>query len=460
MQIFAKQKNLTIDKIERIGPSKVLPPREGITVSNAQDPVYIPLGAILKSETSKDSNVDIRNRENNKHAVNSHKTGFNPLIDKLKEKISDNNKQIRFSSVSKGIVVFPTRTLGHFKKDGISNVRVPADKSESAHEDKIHHVFLEPSIKSSATGPSLASSINRKSTPDLPHDKSSDPNRVSKTYTEPSVIFITDIHQKDPIFRISNNTNELQTTKYITSIESVTKTLTITTTKVYYTRDSPLTITSLITTTIPPRTFVSTIIGLKTILGTAGEATDAIQPTQALNNEEFSTTVTTSTLVFNSVTTTVVRTLVLPTITQSTKSISSTRVPAQRPTRRPVPFRPPTRVRTQSTEAPVIKSIGTSKTRAPLPSPRPPSVPTKIPSANPGSTRVRVTTVGTIITTRANIIDNDQCRPACNAANKEICKEFDGKYKCDCRPGFIKRDGSSVCQGKIIFNHFYNRNFN
>lgn len=54
-------------------------------------------------------------------------------------------------------------------------------------------------------------------------------------------------------------------TKYLTSVESSTRTLTLTTTKVYYTRDSPLTITSVLTTTIKPRTFVTTIIGSRTV---------------------------------------------------------------------------------------------------------------------------------------------------------------------------------------------------
>lgn len=54
-------------------------------------------------------------------------------------------------------------------------------------------------------------------------------------------------------------------TKYLTSVESSTRTLTLTTTKIYYTRDSPLTITSILTTTIKPRTFVTTILGSKTV---------------------------------------------------------------------------------------------------------------------------------------------------------------------------------------------------
>ena len=66
------------------------------------------------------------------------------------------------------------------------------------------------------------------------------------------------------MFDINNNEQPVST-KYLTSVESSTRTLTLTTTKVYYTRDSPLTITSVLTTTIKPRTFVTTIIGSRTV---------------------------------------------------------------------------------------------------------------------------------------------------------------------------------------------------
>lgn len=51
-------------------------------------------------------------------------------------------------------------------------------------------------------------------------------------------------------------------------------------------------------------------------------------------------------------------------------------------------------------------------------------------------------------TTRPSILDIDQCKPGCNAANKEICKEFSGKFKCDCRSGYTKKAGSNTCHGK------------
>src|SRR5690606_21243941 len=94
-------------------------------------------------------------------------------------------------------------------------------------------------------------------------------------------------------------------TQYITSIDSSARVLTLTTTTVYYTRDSPLTITSLLTTTIPPRTIVSTIVGTKTIVGTNVECTQHLQSQSAFEPvTDLSTTVTTTTLIFNSITTT------------------------------------------------------------------------------------------------------------------------------------------------------------
>lgn len=56
-------------------------------------------------------------------------------------------------------------------------------------------------------------------------------------------------------------------------------------------------------------------------------------------------------------------------------------------------------------------------------------------------------------TTRPSILDLDQCKPACNAANKEVCKEFDGKYKCDCRAGYVKKsNGDDTCYGLLTLS--------
>jgi len=57
-----------------------------------------------------------------------------------------------------------------------------------------------------------------------------------------------------------------QSSVLLTSVEPSTRTLVVTTTKVYYTRDSPFTLTSSFTSLIGPRTFVSTIAGTRTMV--------------------------------------------------------------------------------------------------------------------------------------------------------------------------------------------------
>lgn len=260
-----------------------------------------------------------------------------------------------------------------------------------------------------------------------------------------------------PTLHISGS---LQPTRYVTSVESLTRTLTLTTTKVYYTRDSPLTITSVLTTVIPPKTFVSTIIGSRTILGTAGEASrtqvTAIQPTETL--PEATTTITTTTLIFNSITTTVVRTLVIPNEIQATKPSERTfvtRTPSSaKPTRKPL-----ISVRTTSkTTPPPVPIRGSSenanKKRKPLPKPSLPSIELENPINRGSSKPINKITVNTstpvkpVKVSRVPIVEDDQCSPGCNTANKEICIEDNGKYKCDCRPGYSRKDSSSQCKGK------------
>lgn len=273
----------------------------------------------------------------------------------------------------------------------------------------------------------------------------------------------TQIHSgATTIFFTDNNglTNPTETgisptsTRYITSVESMTRTLTLTTTKVYYTRDSPLTITSVLTTTIAPRTFVSTIIGSRTILGTAGESSKTVELENAKPvNEEAATTVTTTTLIFNSITTTVVRTLVIPSV-QASKTTTSIK-----PSRKPyTPFKPPQRSTTPSSVS--IRPPG-SRTRSPYLAKYKPSTPKPISTTSGTSETVPINNdlgskkVNTIST---KLYDDDQCRPACNSANKEMCREIDGIFKCECRPGFARKENNNICEGKDI-NLFIRINF-
>lgn len=248
-------------------------------------------------------------------------------------------------------------------------------------------------------------------------------------------------------------------TRYVTSVESMTRTLTLTTTKVYYTRDSPLTITSVLTTVIPPKTFVSTIIGSRTILGTATEPTKTLDvAADPSERGEGSTTITTTTLIFNSITTTIVRTLVIPTDgiqpTKPVLRVPVTKTPSsQRTTKRPLTsLRKPT----TTTVAPVnIKQNAGTTRKRPAYKPKPPPMPT-VPTIGRDKDRVRPpltdmnTNRGKTPTQRVvptPILEDDQCTPACNAANKEICVENNGKAKCECRPGFARKEGSYECKG-------------
>lgn len=192
-------------------------------------------------------------------------------------------------------------------------------------------------------------------------------------------------------------------TKYVTSVDKSIRTLTLTSTKVsdtasecptkpaqvYYTRDSPLTITSLLTTTIPAVTYVSTIIGSKTILGTY----NSITPTRTETPPPASSVVTGQ-----------------PTTTTATPT-----------TTRPRLHRP------KASDPPLVKAKVTpflTSRKAPN-STTPPSPP---PLARNESQEV--------------------CSPACNATKREYCRQWKGQYGCECRPGFVRRPSDGLCQGE------------
>ena len=191
--------------------------------------------------------------------------------------------------------------------------------------------------------------------------------------------------------------------------------------QVYYTRDAPLTITSEFVSTLPPKTIVTTIAGSETTINTYSSE---IKPTLSQP---------------------------LPAITAvhavaGVRSNSDSGRPFK-PTRKPgvSRFKPPSR---PSVAPKIFKP--SQRPRAPYkPSPTPP--PEFVPDQNAKGTFKKTTKAFMPkTTTRPSILDLDQCKPACNAANKEICKEFGGKFKCDCRPGYIKKLGSDVCYGKPV----------
>lgn len=177
-------------------------------------------------------------------------------------------------------------------------------------------------------------------------------------------------------------------------------------------------------------------------MGTAGESQTEVHPTQVLKGD-LATTV----------------------------SVTDAKLPFQRPSRKPGqgPFRPPTR----APDAPQTFKPSAPRPRVPYKPPPPATRPPFVSGGNDGytATNKKATIAATHRpTTRPSILDYDQCKPACNAANKEICKETDGKYKCDCRQGFIRRNDDFVCQGMqspilkltffIKFHKMFNHLFN
>ena len=370
----------------------------------------------------------------------------------------------------------------------------------------VHHT-LEPSINGDGPLTTTSSSIGggggdepvtdpnnsspdeslKKSTPSLPSStqlrssfqpESNSRAVFSQVGSGATTIFFGDnngpeFHNRPSVTFRSQGSSPVHPTRYVTSVESMTRTLTLTTTKVYYTRDSPLTITSVLTTVIPPKTFVSTIIGSRTILGTATEPTRTITGFAAPNEEgEGSTTVTTTTLIFNSITTTVVRTLVIPTTgiapTKPVGRVPVTRAPGASVTNGPrsVTRKPLVSVRTtaKTTASPVtVKPKDRDRKRQPLPKPSPPpeipvtSSGTRVKSGSKkdgnGNSSLAEKGIPAKVTPLNPVLEDDQCTPACNSAAKEICRESitdPGKFKCDCRPGFGRKDSTSSCKGTLL----------
>lgn len=400
----------------------------------------------------------------------------------------------------KSLNVEERRTTPKFSSSSSSS---SASESEST-SGPVHHI-LEPSINgdgplTTTSSPGLREAGDgsspdeslKKSTPSLSstqlrssfQPESNSRAVFSQVGSGATTIFFGDnngpeYHNRPSVtFRSQGGSgSSVQPTRYVTSVESMTRTLTLTTTKVYYTRDSPLTITSVLTTVIPPKTFVSTIIGSRTILGTATEPTRTITGFAAPNEEgEGSTTVTTTTLIFNSITTTVVRTLVIPTTgiapTKPVGRVPVTRAPGSSVTNGPrsVTRKPLVSVRTtaKTTAPPVtLKPKDRERKRQPLPKPSPPpEIPvtssgigtsrTKSGSKKDGNGNSSLVEKGILakVTPLNPILEDDQCTPACNSAAKEICRESitdPGKFKCDCRPGFGRKDSSSPCKGTLYF---------
>ncbi|GIY29348.1 transposable element Tc3 transposase [Caerostris extrusa] len=266
--------------------------------------------------------------------------------------------------------------------------------------------------------------------------------------------------------QIPKHTAPVISTRYITSVESITRTLALTTARTYYTRDSTLTVPSVYTTTIPPRTFVSTIIGSRTILGILPEPTETVQVHKTQKPSERTTTVTTTTLIFNSIPSTVVRTLVLPTgvptKTITSKSSSSVynapeanvfNAGTERPAKPPE-----VGDSTSISDENMVNSSEKTDSDRPVQKARDE---TYLRAAGPRLFESRPDVIheqnvhrpAIVITESSNPEDdpflngrNGVCDPKCQPYKKEMCKENKGLWTCQCRPGHARRDSHEICK--------------
>ncbi|CAL1296871.1 unnamed protein product, partial [Larinioides sclopetarius] len=265
--------------------------------------------------------------------------------------------------------------------------------------------------------------------------------------------------------QIPKHTAPVMSTRYITSVESITRTLALTTTRTYYTRDSTLTVPSVYTTTIPPRTFVSTIIGSRTILGILPEPTETIQIHKTQNPSERTTTVTTTTLIFNSIPSTVIRTLVLPTgvptktVTSASSSVLSSPETNVFNAGTERPAKPPeVGDSTSINEDNLIKSSEKSDVVNSVQKQRDE---TYLRAAGPRLYESRPDVILDQNVHRPPIVVTDKpkpeddpfmngrngvCDPKCQPYKKEMCKEAKGLWTCQCRPGHARRDSHEICR--------------
>ncbi|KAI2800091.1 hypothetical protein BLOT_013998 [Blomia tropicalis] len=287
--------------------------------------------------------------------------------------------------------------IGETIKDIVNNIVIrpetnPSDETTTSTNDAESQTDIPPTTTTSLAPSFNPSASGERTTPNLNSVKNRFPAYIAsqnlpKYYMSSNedkslVIFSTQAADGD--------TSELpMSTRYVTSIEKSIKTLTLTSTKVYYTRDSPLTITSILTTTLPPVTYVSTIIGSKTILGTY----NSITPTKTSSID------------------------VSPTTTSSSSPVSPS-------TNRPRLHRPKNQEQPTLLKAKVVPFLNGKK----------------ISSTSPPTTISRNVTIG-------YESELQLCSPACNVTNKEHCKESEsGRYSCECRPGYVRRPSDNMCQ--------------
>ncbi|XP_042908799.2 mucin-3B [Parasteatoda tepidariorum] len=510
-----KQRINSTKQIEN-NDSPLAPPVGGATVSNIEEPIYIPIGAIGRN--TKPSVKPSLSSAGGILRPSTLITGFTPIVNYEEAGGDKPATEIRLlSSVVIGTdtilinhtgTAFP-ETLYISESDGrfVGSHDPSLQGSVSKHENDDRNKMSTPGIESGEstsiitgletiffgfpdarkpppqTTTLLQGSISTSSVVgvetiffDSPDDLyARGPSRVnisgattifgtfppiSETTENKNTETLSSVGETTIFFPVPGDSPEHSHpgTRYVTSVESVTLTLTLTTSNVHQTEGTFVTDTSVFTTTIPPRTYVSTIIGSRTILGTQPEPTEALQVIPTMQPSESTTTVTTTTLIFNSIATTVVRTLVIPTHgVQPTRPATGTSTDSPR-LAGILTFNQRPKVTTE-------KSTTTRKTIQLFKSGNRPTEPTTskpgrtgpplklFPTKPPTTTTQKPPKTSTKESTtfrkpgKTLVPITDGCPRECNLKNKEVCKQnIDKSWSCQCRPGFFKKDGSQECR--------------
>ncbi|KPM06323.1 EGF and SEA domain containing protein [Sarcoptes scabiei] len=411
VQIFAKgQKNSNIlknptmetdiDRTSLVG-EELSPPKDGATVSQLETPIYIPI--------HEDRSTHI--------PINSSPVLIIP---------NEVSKSIDFDTESINLDNLMIPPVAYMPSPMLTKIYYPSSSAPIQPDDSGPSIWINPSFTVEpvfdSTMKSHTNTFDQTLEPIFTTTMTTATTRPSLMVGQSNIVEVSVAHQPESTVVVARKESEL-TTKYITKVDSYPETTVMTTTKIYYTRDSPLTITSSFTSTMPIKTTVTTIVGDRTTTNTYSE--EIIKPTK-------------STSVLHTFTTAIVS----QPGSAPRQPLSNTG-PVLKPTRKPgvSRFRPPSK----ATEPPKIFKTSHRPRQPYKPSPTPP--PDFDLDPNQQSGIVKKTTKYSLpkTTTRPSFLDLDQCKPGCNTANKEICKEFDGKFKCDCRPGYIKRTGNDVC---------------
>lgn len=276
-------------------------------------------------------------------------------------------------------------------------------RSREQHLQQLQGSMSSPAVASSSATDRIASSSSANPTPELQSTSRTNGDQMETQAV--STIFYGDDSNEERKELAKTVWPGSQSSVLVTSVEPSTRMLTLTTTKVYYTRDSPFTVTSSFTSAIPPRTFVSTIMGSRTLVNQLGGPTQTLSSAQALPSASSPTSSgRQQTQVGNR---------------QETLA-ENTRLAVQEKQRK---------------QQQQQQQLETQKKKQSVPQAKQPQ---------PQQPQSKLTKSGanqTQSVTNANI---NQCQPACKDKSREVCKftpasetsGAQGTFACACRPGY------------------------